>query len=86
MYKHAKGVAIWQRSQLNTVYNNVNNHDKTYLAFLDLSKAFDSISHKMLLAKLGHLGMNKKVLKWFESYLENRKQCVFMNGLKWNDV
>ena len=45
-------------------------------AFLDLSKAFDSISHKILLKKLKNLNFDEKALTMMESYLTQRHQKV----------
>ena len=45
-------------------------------AFIDLSKAFDSISHKILLKKLKCLGFNKTPTKLIRSYLKDRTQKV----------
>lgn len=44
--------------------------------FIDLAKAFDTVSHKLLLKKLENLGFQNNALKWMESYLEGRKQYV----------
>jgi len=49
--------------------------------FIDLRKAFDVCSHKILLKKLKSLGVHGIALKWFESYLSNRLQCVEINGI-----
>ena len=48
--------------------------------YLDLSKAFDTINHEILLKKLKYYGFADTPLKWFESYLHNRQQHVFFNG------
>ena len=55
---------------------------------MDLSKAFDTIDHQILLKKLFHYGIRGLPLKLFESYLSNRKQFVMVNGVKskYNEV
>lgn len=44
--------------------------------FLDLSKAFDCLSHNMIISKIRALGVKGTAIKWFESYLTGRKQIV----------
>ena len=44
--------------------------------YLDLSKAFDTLSHNILLRKLKHYGVCDLALNLMKSYLENRKQFV----------
>ena len=59
--------------QISNIFN-----DKNYLLgiFIDLSKAFDTADHKILIQKLEHNGINGKNLSWFKKYLTNRKQYI----------
>jgi len=56
--------------------------------FLDLSKAFDSIDHRILLNEMQSVGFESSDLKWLQSYLQGRKQLVFVNGVEseWLEV
>ena len=48
--------------------------------YLDLAKAFDSVSHQRLLLKLSRYGVSGKLLQWFESYLGGRGQQCLVHG------
>ena len=52
------------------------------LTLLDLSAAFDTIDHTILLTRLQHtFGISDTALSWFSSYLSDRKQTVLINGI-----
>lgn len=53
----------------------------TAVVYLDMSKAFDTINHVILLKKLKDIGLSSSALQWFESYLSQRKQAVRINSV-----
>ena len=50
------------------------------IVFCDVSKAFDKVWHRGLIYKLRKIGITGNLLKWFEDYLNNRKQRVIIKG------
>ncbi|CAM5145998.1 unnamed protein product [Eretmochelys imbricata] len=48
--------------------------------FLDFNKAFDTVSHSILVSKLKKYGLDEWTIKWIESWLNRRAQRVVING------
>ena len=57
----------------------IDNKECTVGIFIDLSKAFDTVDHNILISKLEHYGVRGTSLRGFESYLSNRPQYVEFN-------
>ena len=66
---------------LNIIYNCINQNKNPTVIYLDLKKAFDTVSHLKLINKLR---LDDQTVGWFESYLDNRTQCVIMNNNRSN--
>ncbi len=62
-------IIITEKDKSNTIVN----------IFVDLSKAFDTLDHNILLNKLNYYGINGVLLKLMQSYLTDRKQYVDFN-------
>ena len=61
---------------LNNANDSLNNKNYLISIFLDFSKAFDTISHEILLQKLDRYGFRGTINTWLRSYLHHRKQYV----------
>ena len=69
---------------LETTNNWSINIDKGLLngvVYIDLKKAFDTIDHAILLRKLANYGLDLGSLRFFASYLVNRSQKCYVNGV-----
>ena len=58
------------------IHESFENGNYTLGVFIDLSKAFETIDHSMLLKKIENYGIKETNLAWFRSYLINRKQYI----------
>ena len=66
-----------QYALLNMIENcesNLNKGNEIGAIFMDLSKAFHSLSHSLLIAKLEEYGFDSLSLEFMKNYLTNRKQ------------
>ena len=57
------------------------NNTQVDISILDFSKAFDVVSHRKLLYKLAHYGINGPLLEWIRGFLTGRTQCVVVDGV-----
>ena len=79
-------------NQLVDIYNTfckaLDNGLEVRAIFCDISKAFDRVWHKGLLAKLKSVGITDSLLNWFQNYLRDRKQRVVLPGglSEWENI
>ena len=64
----------------NNWYLNIDKGMTNLIVLLDLAKAFDTVSHNMLLKKLELYGLKGVTLDWFSSYLSGRQQQCVVEG------
>lgn len=67
---------------VSTVYHAIDSNKKQMAIFLDLAKAFDTVSHNLLLDKLHKYGVRGVAYELFASYLHGRQQFVRVNNSK----
>ena len=65
----------------NFISSSINDNNYCIGIFLDLKKAFDVVSHEILLNKLKKFGISGKTWEWFNCYFTNRSQKVDINGV-----
>ena len=68
-------------SLLGTAWDSIENRFQTDCIYTDFSAAFQSVNHTLLIHKLQNsYNITGSALRWFSSYLDNRKQRVVVNG------
>lgn len=86
LYEHQYGFRTLHSTELaaieltDRIHTQLDQNKIPLAIFLDLSKAFDTIDHDILLNKLHFYGIRGTSLLWFKSYLTNRHQYVEFNN------
>ena len=75
-YRQLHSTVTCLAEELNHIYQLIDVKRFTAIVSLDLSKAFDSIDHQLILKKLYNLGLERTAVLWIESYLTDRKQIT----------
>lgn len=65
---------------IDKIYNALNSREHVFGVSIDFSKAFDTVSHSILIRKLYAYGIRGLALRWFDSYLGGRTQSVRVGG------
>ncbi len=79
---HGRSCSTNLLSVLDTWTEALDNRIPTDAIYLDFAKAFDTVPHVRLLNKLHGYGIKGNLLAWIENFLQNRRQCVQINGAK----
>ena len=79
-FRKADGTVPQLTRLLHTMYEALDSGKNVFAVFYDLSKAFDRVWHRGLLAKIEHLGVTGKALDWVAAYLTDRRQKVQLEG------
>ena len=99
IYKHMFDTSLYANDQLvyrvnhsaetallkvkNDTLLNMNRQHVTLLLLLDLSAAFDTVEHNILLEVLNTLGLGGRMSNWFRSYLSAHSQRISVHGCLW---
>ena len=68
-------------SHVDDIVQGLTKNADTDAIYLDFAKAFDKVDHRLLLSKMKRMGFHEKIVRWIESFLTDRKQCVVLNGV-----
>ena len=67
---------------LSTILDSFSENCQTDVMYLDIRKAFDTVSHSVLLRKFWNAGITGSIWEFLRAYLFSRLQCVSINGNK----
>ena len=79
-FRKSKSCVTQLLAHIDTILEMLSEGANADVIYLDFAKAFDKVSHKILLRKIENLGINGKVLTWLKSFLSNRYQSVTVEG------
>ena len=79
-FKEAHSTETAALEFIDRIYQILDSGEIPISIYLDLSKAFDTLDHNILLYKLNYYGIRGTALEWFRSYLTNRAQYVEYDG------
>lgn len=66
---------------INDIVGNLDRGNCSVGLFFELSKAFDSVNHDLLLQKMNKIGIRGLALNWFSSFLNGRRQRVRVSSV-----
>lgn len=78
--KHSTELAALE--MVNNIINKLDKKEIPFNIYIDLSKAFDTLDHTILLHKLQHYGVKNKSLSLLKNYLENRCQFISLENME----
>ena len=79
-FRHKRSTVSLLLQAVHDWAGSLDRRNSTHCLFLDLAKAFDSVSHPRLLLKLEVLGITDNILSWLREFLTVRRQRVVING------
>ena len=87
LYKYQSGFCAifstnsWLVQLANFILRGMDKGFHTGMILVDLQKVFDTLDYTVLLQKMEFIGFKESVIKWFQSYLSNRKFFVTLENV-----
>ena len=81
-YRHKRSCELAVTHFVDSIRKDIDSGKYVGAVYIDLAKAFDTVSHSVILNKLQSYGIIENELTWFTDYLFQRKQYVKFDGSK----